>query len=286
MSLISPKLTHHFTVDVEEYFQVSALEPYVRRNDWDSFESRVVASTMQIVDMLGQFGHRGTFFTLGWVAERAPALVKDIVAAGHEIASHGWDHRRVTDETPQEFRTSVRRSKALLEDLTGIPVLGYRAPSFSIVKGREWALDILVEEGYTYDSSLFPIHRPGYGYASAGRDIHVLDLTAGQLTEVPPLTLKKLGVNLPAAGGAYLRLLPISLVRSALIQAEKRNAPATLYIHPWELDIDQPRVNVSLKTRIRHYGGLRRTAPRLQELFRQFRFGTIAENLPALPQRA
>jgi polysaccharide deacetylase family protein (PEP-CTERM system associated) len=284
--LISPKVTHHFTVDVEEYFQVSALEPYVRRSDWDSLESRVVASTMQIVDMLGQFGHRGTFFTLGWVAERAPALVKDNVAAGHEIASHGWDHRRVTDETPQEFRTSVRRSKTLLEDLTGMPVLGYRAPSFSIVKGREWALDILLEEGYAYDSSLFPIRRPGYGYASARRDVHVLDLAAGPLTEVPPLTLKKLGVNLPAAGGAYLRLLPLRLVRSALVQAEKRSAPATLYIHPWELDIDQPRVNVPLKTRIRHYGGLRRTAPRLQQLFRQFRFGTIAESLPALAQRA
>ena len=198
--------------------------------------------------------------------------------AGHHV-SH---HRRVIHETPEEFRAGVRRSKQALEEITGVRVLGYRAPSFSIVPGREWALDILLEEGYTYDSSLFPIHRPGYGYASALRDPHWLDRPTGRLAELPPATLRRFGVNFPAAGGAYLRLLPHSLVRAAIRDAERRGMPATLYIHPWELDAAQPRLPVSLATRIRHYGGLQRTVPRLRRLFEEFRFRPIADHLPAL----
>jgi polysaccharide deacetylase family protein (PEP-CTERM system associated) len=275
-------VTHHFTVDVEEHFQVSALAPYVPRSHWESMESRVVANTTLLLRLLEEADQKATFFTLGWVAERAPELVRRLAAGGHEIASHGWDHRKVTDETPAQFRESVRRSKELLEQITGVPVLGYRAPSFSIVEGREWALDILLEEGYVYDSSLFPIHRPGYGYAAAKREPHWLDRAAGRLAEMPPATIRRFGVNIPAAGGAYLRLLPAALIRAAVRDAEARGVPATLYIHPWELDPDQPRIAASLATRIRHYGGLTRTVPRLRRLFQEFRFRPIAESLPAL----
>jgi polysaccharide deacetylase family protein (PEP-CTERM system associated) len=254
----------------------------VPRSQWESLESRVVANTTRLLDLLAETDQSGTFFVLGWVAERAPELVRAINARGHEVASHGWDHRRVTDETPDEFRLSVRRSKEVLEQIIGKPVIGYRAPSFSIVPGREWALDILVEEGYVYDSSLFPIRRPGYGYAAAKREPHWLQRESGRLAELPPATLRRFGVNLPAAGGAYLRLLPTTLIRSAVRDAEARGVPAMLYIHPWELDPEQPRVPVSLATRIRHYGGLHRTVPRLRKLFNEFRFRAVSESLPAL----
>jgi polysaccharide deacetylase family protein (PEP-CTERM system associated) len=276
---VTTEIEHFFTVDVEEHFQVSALERYVPRAQWDSLESRVVENTRRILRMLGEAGQHGTFFTLGWVAERAAHLVREIAAAGHEVASHGWDHRRVTEETPDQFRASVRQSKDALEQIIGAPVLGYRAPSFSIVEGREWALDILVEEGYAYDSSLFPIHRPGYGYAGAQRDPYVLSGSGAGLHEYPPATLRAFGINLPAAGGAYLRLLPLRLIRSAIRQAERRGAPATIYIHPWEIDAGQPRFEVSLATRIRHYGGLNHTEERLRRLFRESRFTSIREHL-------
>src|SRR5690606_33124136 len=230
-------------------------------------------------------GARGTFFVLGWIAQRYPGLVRRIADAGHEVASHGWDHRRVTHQSPAEFRESVRRSKLWLEDITGRPVLGFRAPSFSIVPGREWALDVLVEEGYGYDSSLFPVRRPGYGYAAARRDPHWLDRPAGRIAEVPPATLRRLGVNLPAAGGAYLRLLPLGLIRAALRDAERRGEPATFYIHPWELDPGQPRVPVPWLTRARHYGGLGRTEERVRRLLAEFSFRPIGETLPALAVR-
>ncbi|HEX7050790.1 MAG TPA: XrtA system polysaccharide deacetylase [Longimicrobiales bacterium] len=275
-------VSHHFTVDVEEYFQVSAFERWIPRTQWDRLESRVVESTMRVFELLAAHGARATLFILGWVAERHPSLVRELAAAGHEIASHGWDHRRVTQQEPAEFRASVRRSKELLESLAGAPVLGFRAPSFSIVPGREWALDILVEEGYLYDSSLFPVRRPGYGYAGAARDPHWLERPAGRLAEVPPATLRRWGANLPAGGGAYLRLLPYALVRSALGDYERRGVPGTFYIHPWELDPDQPRIDVPLLTRVRHYGGLARTASRVRALLREFRFRPIAETVAAM----
>jgi len=273
--------THCFTVDVEEHFQVVALEPYVPRTEWDRHASRVVASTTRLLEALARRQALGTFFVLGWVAERHPDLVRAIASAGHEVASHGWDHRRVTHLTAAEFRDQARRSKALLEELSGAPVLGYRAPSYSIVAGREWALDILIEEGYGYDSSLFPVRRRGYGYAAGGRDPHWLERPAGRLREVPPATLRRVGTNLPAAGGAYFRLLPFGydLVRSALRDAAQRGAPATFYIHPWEVDPDQPRVDVSFLTGIRHYGGLAGTMGRIERLLAEFRFTSIARAL-------
>ena len=273
---------HSFTVDVEEHFQVSAFEPFVSRDDWDRHESRVEANTRQLLDLLRQHGARGTFFVLGWVAERHQSLVRAIAAGGHEIASHGWDHRRVTHQTPAEFRDSVRRSRQLLRDLSGQPVLGFRAPSFSIVPGREWALDILIEEGYAYDSSLFPIRRPGYGYGGAPREPHWIARPGGKLYEVPPATLRRFGWTLPAAGGAYLRIFPYRLVRDALRDFARRGISTTFYVHPWEVDPGQPRIAAGATARFRHYTGLKRTVPRLERLLGEFPFGSILETAPDL----
>jgi polysaccharide deacetylase family protein (PEP-CTERM system associated) len=273
---------HHFSVDVEEYFQVSALEGVVPRSSWLSFESRVAASVDLLLQLLADHGSRGTFFVLGWLADRHPEVVHRISSQGHEIASHGWDHRRVSEQPPAEFRASVHRTKALLEDLTGQSVLGFRAPSFSIIRGCEWALDILLEEGYSYDSSLFPIRRPGYGYANGQRDPHWLERPGGRLGQAPPATLKLGALQIPAAGGGYFRLLPYGLVQAALREAERRGAPATFYIHPWELDPDQPRIASSPWTSARHYGGLTRTVPRLQRLLRDFRFRPIGDTMAEL----
>lgn len=270
---------HHFTVDVEEHFQVTALEKVVAADAWNSQPSRVAQSTRRLAELMARHGARGTFFVLGWVAERQPGLVRELAAAGHEIASHGWDHRRVPVQTPEHFRESVRRTKGLLEDLTGREVAGFRAPSFSIIPGTEWALDILLEEGHRYDSSLFPIRRRGYGYPSAGRDPHEMRRPSGTLLCVPPATLRVRGGNVPAGGGGYFRLLPYGLTRAAFEQAERRGAPATFYIHPWEIDADQPRLPVSRLTRLRHYGGLRRTEGRLERLLGSYRFQPIAETL-------
>ncbi len=258
----------------------------MRRADWDRFEPRVVGSVYRLLDMLARHEARATFFVVGWVAERHPDLVRGIAHAGHEIASHSWDHARVTDQSPLTFRDSVRRAKYLLEDLAGAPVLGFRAPSFSIVPGREWALDVLIEEGYRYDSSLFPVRRPGYGYANGHPDPHWLERPVGRIAEVPPTTLRRWGTNVPAGGGAYFRLFPYAVVRAALRDCAHRGAPGTFYIHPWELDPDQPRIAVPWPTRVRHYGGLRRTAPRLERLLVEFRFTAIADTLARLTDMA
>ena len=279
-------VAHHFTIDVEEYFQVSALERYVARSDWDRYPSRVAGQMERLLALLARHNARATCFVVGWVAERHPDLIRTIARAGHEIASHGWDHARVTKLTPVQFRSSVRRSKRVLEDITGAPVVGFRAPSFSIVAGREWALDILLEEGYGYDSSLFPIRRPGYGYPTGPSDPHFLERSAGRLAEIPPATLRWAGMRLPAAGGGYFRLLPYGVVRAALRQCERRHVPGTFYIHPWEIDPEQPRVDVSWLTRARHYRGLHGTVPRLERLLTEFRFVPIRETMLALRRRS
>lgn len=270
------QLYHHFTVDVEEYFQVSALEPHVPRTAWESIESRIDVGMDRLLELLERHDARGTFFVLGWLAERRPDIVHRIVDSGHELASHGWDHARVTTITPSQFRDSVRRSKSVLEAIGGVEVTGFRAPSFSIVPGLEWALDILVEEGYAYDSSLFPVARRGYGYPGGGRDPYWIDCPSGTLIEIPPATIRRFGMNLPAAGGGYLRLLPLGLTRAAVAGAERRNAPATLYIHPWELDPAQPRLDVPWTTAIRHYRGLAQTEQRLAQLLTSYTYRPIA----------
>lgn len=274
---VIPVTTHYFTVDVEEYFQVSAFERYLPRDHWSGLESRVATGVHRLLELLGRHGTKATFFVLGWVAERHPLLVKRIGESGHEVASHGWDHRRVTEQTPAEFRNSVRRTKRRLEDIVQVPVVGFRAPSFSIVPGREWALDVLVEEGYRYDSSLFPVRRRGYGYPGGGRDPYWVTLPAGRLAELPPATLRRCGINIPAAGGAYFRLFPYALVRAALRDAARRGVPATFYVHPWEVDPEQPRLAVPWRARARHYGGLGRTLARLERLLSEFTFTSVTE---------
>jgi len=274
-----PRLHHHFTVDVEEAFQVSAMEPYVSRGDWEILPSRVEANTYRLLDILAEHETLGTFFVLGWIAERHRELVRAITAAGHEVASHGYGHERVTQLDQAQFRESIRSSKSILEDITGRSVLGYRAPSFSIVRGREWALDLLVEEGYHYDSSLFPVRRPGYGFAGGDRDAHVLRREQGMLTEFPPATMRFAGMTLPAGGGAYFRLLPAPFIHAVVRAAESRGASATFYIHPWEIDENQAVLNVPWTTRLRHYGGLRTAISRLTALLRKFKFQAIASTL-------
>ena len=267
---------HFFTVDVEEYFHVSAFESVIPRDEWQQRPGRLDISLPRILDLLDRHEARGTFFVLGWVAERMPALVRRIVAAKHEVASHGYWHRRIPTLTPGEFRDDLRRSKRVLEDVTGSPVLGFRAPSFSLIPGYEWAFDVLVEEGFRYDSSLFPVRRRGYGYASAPKVPHVIRRASGLLAEFPLATTVVGPLSVPAAGGGYLRHLPFALVRRAFRQASLSGIPATFYVHPWEIDPSQPRVPVSYLTRFRHYRGLAKTLPRMERLLADFRFVDIA----------
>jgi polysaccharide deacetylase family protein (PEP-CTERM system associated) len=270
-----PSTAHLFSIDVEEHFQVSAFDRILSRDDWERQPSRVEPNIDVLLDLLARHGAQATFFTLGWVAERHPGLIRRIAAAGHEIASHGWWHRRVTTLPPAEFREEVRRSKSLLESLTGRAVLGFRAPSFSIVPGCEWAFDVLLEEGYRYDSSLFPIRRPDYGYPSALPVPHEIRRAAGSLLEIPLATFDLLGLRIPAAGGGYLRQLPLGLIQRTFRALGVRATPGMFYIHPWEVDPGQPRLPVGLLTRMRHYGGLERTLPRLERLLDEFRFTSV-----------
>ncbi len=274
-----PRIAHLFTVDVEEYFQVNAFERHVPPERWPEMESRIDRGVDLVLEALSRHDAFGTFFTLGWIAHRHPHIVRRIVDGGHEIASHGWWHRRLTTLTAAEFRADVRDSKRILEDVSGSPVRGFRAPSFSLVPGGEWAFDILIEEGYTYDSSLFPIRRPGYGYPGALARPHRILRDAGELVELPPATLEFLGLRVPAGGGGYFRQLPYWLSRRALAQSEARGEPATFYIHPWELDADQPRVQVGMLTRIRHYRGLSTAAKRLERILGEFRFTSVARGV-------
>lgn len=271
---------HLLTVDVEEYFHVTAFRGRVHPSEWATLESRVESSVELLLETLEAHSTTATFFVLGWVADRHPALVRQIHDCGHEIASHGWAHKPVTEQTREGFRESVRRSRRVLEDAVGGPVRGFRAPSFSIVPGREWALDVLIEEGYRYDSSLFPIVRGGYGYADGSRDPIWIVRPSGRIAEFPPATLRLLGVNLPAGGGAYFRLLPYPVIRSAFRRCQERGLPTTFYIHPWELDPEQPRFPVPWHTRLRHYAGLERTLHRLHRLLEEFRFRPISDSLP------
>ena len=271
---------HHFTVDVEEYYQVSALEPYISRGGWRDMKSRVKVGMNKVLELLAREKTHGTFFVLGCVAEEHPDLIRELARQGHEVASHGWDHRRVTQLDPAAFRRQVRESREILEDLTGTRVHGFRAPSFSIVPGFEWALEILVEEGYRYDSSLYPVRRRGYGYPTGARTISVVETPSGPLVEVPPATLRVLGQNLPLGGGGSLRHLPLSWTRAALRSLQRQGEPGTVYLHPWELDPAQPRVSgIGWLTRLRHYGGLARTEGRLRRLLREFDFQPIQRSL-------
>jgi len=278
--------SHFFTVDVEEYFQVRALESVVSRDDWASRPSRLAASMDTLLEMLDRHNARGTFFVLGWIAKHHPDVVLAIAAAGHEIASHGFWHERVTALDRETFRKDVRTSKQALEDLITADVVGYRAPSFSIIPGWEWAFDVLVEEGYRYDSSLFPIYRLGYGYPDSPRSPHVIQRPGGRIAEFPLATTHLFRYPVPAAGGGYLRQFPLAIIRRAFREATERCEPATFYIHPWEIDPDQPRLPVSALNRLRHYRGLSGALERIDLILDEFTFTTIASYLPALDERA
>jgi polysaccharide deacetylase family protein (PEP-CTERM system associated) len=264
------------SVDVEDYFQVSAFDGTISRDRWDSFESRVGANTERVLATLDLTLTRATFFVLGWVAERYPGLIRQIAERGHEIASHGYDHRLVFDLTPEQFRADLRRARASIEAASGVRVRGYRAPSYSITARSLWALDVLIEEGYAYDASIFPIHHDRYGLPSAPRHIHTITRPAGTLWEVPGSTRRVSGMNLPIAGGGYFRLLPYGWTRRGIARVNRlERQPVVFYIHPWELDPEQPRLPASQLTRLRHYRNLSETVPRLERLLSEFRFDSI-----------
>ena len=270
-----------FSVDVEDYFQVGAFEDRIRRESWDGFERRVEANTHRLLDLCAEHAVLGTFFVLGWVAERCPGLVRAIGAAGHELASHGHEHRRVTEMSPEEFRQDVRRAKRVVEDAGGQVVLGYRAPNYSMVRETLWAMDVLLEEGFAYDSSIFPTRHRRYGIASYPRFAWAVRGRGRELLlELPISTLRLGGLALPFLGGAYLRHFPFAYVRWGLRRVNRSEGrPAVLYTHPWEIDPDQPRQSASLGNRLRHYRNLHLTRDRLARLFREFRFTTAREVL-------
>ncbi len=278
------------TVDVEEHFQVSAFESVVRREDWDGHESRVVSNTERLLDLFDEVDVRATFFCLGWVAERQPALIREIVRRGHEVGSHGYSHRLIYEQTPSEFREELLRSKRLLEELTSGAVEGHRAASFSIGRSNLWALDVIAECGFRYDSSLFPVVHDRYGIPGAPRGIYRLTTPAGHsLIEIPPSTLAVGSRTLPVAGGGYLRLYPGWLTSWAIRRLNRQEArPAVVYVHPWEVDPDQPRIEgAGLVSRFRHYVNLRGTATKLRRLLDRHRFGRMSDLLAeAAPPRS
>lgn len=263
-----------FSVDVEDYFQVSALAPYIRRQDWDRLPCRVEANVERILSLLDEAGHKGTFFTLGWIAQRYPDMVRRIARAGHEIASHGSAHLRATDQSPEQFYEDIDSAKKLLEDLSGQAVKGYRAPSFSIGARNPWALDAIARAGYRYSSSIYPVKHDHYGMPDAPRFPYE---SREGLIEVPITTARVGRRNLPAGGGGYFRLLPYALSRWLIRRVNEQDCqPAMFYFHPWEIDPDQPRVaGTDPKTRFRHYVNLARTEPRLRQLLRDFRWGRV-----------
>lgn len=264
------RLRNAMTCDVEDYFQVQAFAGHIARDSWDGIASRVERNTDRVLDLFAAHGVHATFFTLGWVAERHKGLIRRIVQAGHELASHGMEHRPVYSQSPEEFRADVRRTKALLEDTGGAAVTGYRAASFSITDKTFWAFDVLAEEGYRYSSSIYPVRHDLYGIPDAPR--FAFQPTAGPLLEVPMSTVALFGRNLPCSGGGYFRLLPYAVSRWAFRHVNERDRrPSIFYFHPWEIDPDQPRQHAApLKSRFRHYLNLHRMEDRLGMLLRDF----------------
>jgi len=267
--------------DVEDYFQVAALASAVGRSSWESTPRRVERNTGLLLEILASSNTRATFFFLGWVAEREPQLVRRVAAAGHEIACHGYSHRLVYQQTPEEFREETLRSKALLEDQAQVPVLGYRAASYSITRRSLWALDALVEAGFVYDSSIFPVRHDLYGIPEAPRAPHLIRRDSGRLVEFPPSTAQLPGMRLPVAGGGYFRIFPYGITRWAVRRVNAEGLPFIFYLHPWEVDPGQPRVRVGWRSRFRHYTNLDRCEARLRRLLTDFRFVSARESLEA-----
>jgi polysaccharide deacetylase family protein (PEP-CTERM system associated) len=264
------------SIDVEDYFQVSAFAPHIRREDWDSLPCRVERNVDVILGLLDEAGAKATFFTLGWIAERYPQVVRRIVDNGHELASHGYGHQRASELAPDAFRADITRAKRILEDIGGVAIRGYRAPSFSINRSNWWAVEELENAGYIYSSSIYPVRHDHYGMPDAPRFPHRPNGDAGIL-ELPPTTLALLGRNLPAAGGGWFRLLPYALSRWMLKRVNAQDqAPCMFYFHPWEVDPGQPRQQgISAKTRFRHYVNLQRMPGRLRQLLNDFEWDRV-----------
>jgi polysaccharide deacetylase family protein (PEP-CTERM system associated) len=268
-----------FTVDVEDYFHVSAFENRVSRDDWDRYASRVVPNTHRLLALLDAQNVKATFFVLGWVASRHPQLVRDIHAAGHEIACHGFWHRLIYRQTPAEFRGDLRAARDAICAPIGRPVTAFRAPSFSITRQSTWALDVLAEEGFTIDSSIFPVRHDRYGIPGAPAGIHRIVTAAADLWEFPPSVVRLAGLNVPVSGGGYFRLYPLPVTLGMLRRINRRlRRPFMFYVHPWEIDPQQPRIEGGSRvSRTRHYLNLRSTEKKLGQLLRKFRFGPLGD---------
>lgn len=276
-----PTVVNAMSVDVEDYFHVAALAGSIDRSRWEHMEYRAEENTRRLLDLFDEFQIKSTFFVLGWVAQRSPQLIREIHRRGHEVASHGMSHKLVYNQTPAEFAGETYKSKALLEDLIGEPVLGYRASTYSITKRSLWALDILKEAGFAYDSSIFPIHHDAYGIPDAQPIPGLVETPKGaQIVEFPMSTAPMLGVRLPVSGGGYFRLLPYSLTRAGLRKLnQKLQRPFIFYLHPWEIDPQQPRVKTKLLSKLRHYTNLDRCEGRLRQLIGEFRFAPVRDVL-------
>jgi polysaccharide deacetylase family protein (PEP-CTERM system associated) len=272
-------LLNALTIDVEDYYHVSGFDRCLSRRQWDDMPARVGDSTRRVLDRLAEAGVRGTFFILGWVAERQPALVRAIRDAGHEVGCHSYAHRLVYEQTPQQFRTDLRLGRLVLEDILGEQITAYRAPSFSITKRSLWALDILLEEGFLFDSSIYPTHHDRYGIAGTPLHPHRIDRVGGSIWEFPPPVWRLMKYPLPVGGGGYFRLYPYRVTRRGLRAINASGRPFAVYLHPWEFDPEQPRFRPGMMRAFRHYIGLRRTEARLVRLLKDFRFGTMSEAL-------
>jgi polysaccharide deacetylase family protein (PEP-CTERM system associated) len=270
---------HIMSVDVEDYFMVEAFAGSVPRNSWNSWPSRVVVSTQRILDLFDKHNTKGTFFFVGWVAHQYPELVREVSSRGHELACHSFWHRTVYSLTPDEFREDTRSAVNAIEDAAGVKIYGYRAPSWSITKDCLWALDILAEQGFTYDSSIFPIHHDLYGVAGAARFPYTVNCGNGlALREYPPATVRIVGQNFPGAGGGYLRILPMAYTHWFFRKFEREYGErVVVYIHPWELDPEQPRLREKLKSRLRHYTNISATEKRLESLLQNYCFERFRE---------
>jgi len=260
-------LINCITIDVEDYFQVETMRPFVEFDAWDNYDLRAERNVQRLLELLDTHNVKATFFILGWIAERLPHIVREMRRLGLVVACHGYAHRMISEQSPDEFREDVRMAKAILEDIAGEEVLGYRAPTFSITEKTLWALDVLAEEGFRYDSSIFPVRHDRYGMPNWSRHIQTVDLQNGRsIIEAPPLTARVLGINLPIGGGGYFRLAPLWLSSWAIRRMNSEGHPAIVYLHPWEIDPDQPRFPLPFLHRFRHYMNLAATEKKLSRL--------------------
>jgi polysaccharide deacetylase family protein (PEP-CTERM system associated) len=271
---------HILSIDLEDYFHVEAFAGVISRDDWDRFPSRIEGNCHRLLDIFDRHGVKATFFVLGWIAQRYPALVREVRERGHELACHSYWHRRVSSLTPTEFRADTQAACKAIEDAASVRVTGYRAPTWSVTSQSLWALDILSEEGFTYDSSIFPIQHDLYGIPGASRHPYYHTTRQGQrLLELPPATVRIAGRNFPAAGGGWFRMLPFRYTKWAFQRFEREGTPLVFYLHPWEIDPEQPRIAAPLKSRLRHYTNLGRTQARLEHMLQLFKFQTFQEYL-------